>query len=230
MKFISDSFPIPIEFQENQVEVLIIENPSMLYSTLSDFKDQADGGSGGWSVYVDDEIKPFNKNVEVITDLFSLDINQKKLLNRLNANIEREIIENNQEAKWFQAYNEFCRAADAVVELNGYNIGYREEVGLKDLVKLMGFEFKSEAADPIELLYDYICIVKDVFDIDTFVIYDIKSFTPQDKLKKFYKSICYNKLNILLLENHETATLPEEHVTIIDYDRCIIDKSDGCIV
>lgn len=230
MRLISDRFPVQIEFRENYVEVIIIENPFMLYSLLADFKHQTDGGSGPWYVYADDAIKPFGKNVEVITDLLSLDINQKKLLNRLNANLESEIIENNQEIQWYQAYSELCKAADAAVELNGFNIRYRDGAGLKDLIKLMGFEFKSDAEEPAELLYDYICIVKDVLSIDTFVIYDVKSLIPQDKLNILYESLCYDKLNILLIENHETVTLPKEHVTIIDNDLCVIDKSDDFVI
>ena len=66
-------FSAPLTFDEDGVCTLVIENPVMYRSVVSEMLEQANGASGAFVLSENGEMLDFSKNVCIITDVFCLE-------------------------------------------------------------------------------------------------------------------------------------------------------------
>ena len=91
------------------------------------------------------------------------------------------------------------------------------------LVKLLGFRFDREALPFSEEILEWMLLQREFFGKQLFVFCGLKAYMSDEELRLFYRSVFYEKLSVLLIEpwQHET-TLPEEQLTIVDKDLCVL--------
>ncbi len=213
--------PEPLVFMENQIQCLIIENPAALREILVDLTDLAAGRSGK-SVLSESYVPiDFVGNAALITDPFHLEFESKKLLGRINAEVcavaelhgdrlMRLVSEINQLA------SELCLEMDFDAAFTGVE---RPE----ELVRLMGFHADVEYLPFTERLLSWIRLQRRFLGKRLFIIYGLAAFLEENELSAFYRSVFYEKLDLLLIEPHQLRPpFDEETVTIVDKDLCII--------
>lgn len=111
-----------------------------------------------------------------------------------------------------------CRLREKASEVNEEAYRILDEITDKYL--------KGNPENLLEKLIDYICVISEVFGKKVFVLVNIKSYFTKDELKLLYKKMFYEKIYLLLIENHDNNDIiEEERVTIIDKDMCVINKS-----
>lgn len=107
-----------------------------------------------------------------------------------------------------------------------YILQCNQEGDVTDLFKQLDVKFETNPENLLEKLIDYICVISEVFGKKVFVLVNIKSYFTKDELKLLYKKMFYEKIYLLLIENHDNNDIiEEERVTIIDKDMCVINKS-----
>ena len=210
----------PIKFDEGTVNVLVIESPHLYRNFLMDLVLQESGIVGDFVLSQKNEIIEFHKKAVVISDIFRLDFQSRKISAKLN-NFICNIFD----------MDEDCRNLFGNLNELGYKIQdelpfeteFNHFENLEDIVKLFDFKISDNHIDIAERLFEYLKIQKDFFGKELCVIVGLKGCLEQDELEMFYKRLEYEKINVLLLEHHHCDySLTCERIVIIDNDLCEI--------
>ena len=218
------TFPLldqPLRFVENQVNVLVIESPSELRRFLYELSEQIDGSRGGFVLAENYTPVELGDAAALITDPFHPDLGSRKLSNRINQ-IALETAEEHTEAvrAILSAINEL--AAEISCELE-FDAAYDELESPAELIRILGFRLDREALGFSETLLEWMRLQRMFFRKRLFIFYGLKACLEPDELASFYRSIFYEKLDVLLIEPFQRShPFPQEFLTIIDKDLCVI--------
>lgn len=219
MKLTHEIFSKAILFEENIINVLVIERPSLFLKMLEDLWEQCRGEDGKFILSRNDSIVDIAGNMELITDIFNIDINSKKILNRIFKNIETEII-NDYYMELQELNNIIIGNMAKFVRGQHLPLEFTEKVSIANLLKLVDLKIAESYENRMELLVNYIDIISQLFPVKLFILVNLKTFFDTNELSEFYKDINYKKLNVLLIEQHITEKLEGERYRIIDADLC----------
>ena len=226
MKIAKEQFECPIEFEENKVSVLVLENPGEFTNIVGEFKEQLSDNDYGWILSDNGEILPFSKNIELIIDPFGTELNQKKILTKLYSVMERDVMQSEFMNKWRMLYSEMLSLVANIMDDMPYMLKCNQDGNITELFKELEVKFESNPENLLERIIDYICVIKDVYGKTVFILINLKSYLTKEELEQLYKKMFYEKINILLIESHDNHDIiEEEKVTIIDNDMCVIYKS-----
>ena len=83
MRLVFPLFETPLVFEENKVNLLVIENNKAFFEFVSELVERCNGVDNTVGLYTSMEEINFTKAVDVVTDIMSLDCNNKKVISRL---------------------------------------------------------------------------------------------------------------------------------------------------
>lgn len=216
-------FNSPIEFEENTLNLLIIENKEYCQKIITELIDQIDGKDGDFLLFSGYKELKFLKSAEIITDLFHLNVNQTKFLTKLYGEIKTRFLQKEDFDKFSNLSSSILRFLDIVAEDFEYQITYESDVDIAALLKVQGVKFILDGKTLLEKLLDYMKILRDFYGIKLFIIPNLKSTLSENEFNNFKSYIFYNKIDVLIIETVFTPPKNNEKIKIIDKDLCIID-------
>lgn len=227
MKLVHPDFFCQIELLENRVPVIVFESPNRLLEFVSQIKMQVNGHEGEWVLSENGTILDVAKACEIIIDLFTLDLNQKKLISALYHRLEKELLSTELSAKW----NSFCSVlsdfTEKVFSLSEYHLKYRDTFDVKEFFKFMNVSFEDSSEDLLEKMIDYMTLSSAVVGTKLFVLCNVKTFFDNTQLTYLYEQAFYKKYYLLIIESHVSSEKNElEDTIIIDKDDCVIHLND----
>lgn len=216
-------FDTPIVFEENKINVLVIENRNFLVQTVLEMKSQIDEGVEGEYILSDDAGKVGFKNTAIVTDVFSIDLNSRKNLTKLYAYLSDLAYNETNYGQTMTVLNSVQNFVAEIADASDYSLS-AAEAGVQELMKVcdLKFVFDGEMSF-LEKLCEYLSVSSEFLKIKLFVFLNLRQFVSDEDLGEIYKYIAYNKINVLLLE----SVCPEkrldcEEFKIIDKDLCEI--------
>lgn len=217
MKLAYYCFERPIEFTENSVNVLIIENSKMFRDILSMLLN-ASNGYDTELILSDVKTLSIEKYVELIFSPFSIDLNNKKLLNKLNDYLAKSL--DSYEEKYNSLAHSMNQFGSDLTMLSQYAVIYSEIQNVQQVIKVLDFRIDDDL--PInERIIEYMRLNRDLLGKKLFIFVGLKSYFSEEELKLFYRDIIAEKFDILLLEGHQYSyTIDIEKIRIIDNDLC----------
>ncbi len=207
----------PIEFIENFINVLIIENPK----TYRDFLTMLTNAIEGYDtdlILSDNKELSIEKYVELILSPFSLEINNKRILNKLNEYLSKSL--DDYEEKYNKVAYSMNQFGSDIAMMSQYPIVYSEIQSVQQVIKALEFRIDDEL--PMnEQIVEYMRLNRDMLGKKLFVFVGLKSFFVEQELKLLYNDIIAEKFNVLLLEGYKYPyRIDAEKTHIIDYDLC----------
>lgn len=219
MKLAHSIFDTPIEFEENRINVLVIENKKAFTSTVLELIAQADGADGGFVLSDKGKELSFG-GVDIVSDVFRLEVNNRKNIGRLVAVLEQTAVSEGFYEESCRISGEIFSYASGIVDVLEYNVDI-SEIKLSDIFKLCNAKFAFESETLCGGILDYLKVSRDIAKMNLFVFVNLKQILDRVELEQLFKSICYNKYNVLLLESScDFERLPCERYRIIDEDLC----------
>lgn len=224
MRLVHKDFEFRFEFKENKQGLLIVENPCLLREFIQNFRL---GDEGRFVLSDNNELLQIDKNLAYIIDFFNINLNERKILTKLNEIIKNEILN----SELFLECNELCCKLETLSEqicLNiDYTINYTNDINTGTLIKFLNFKFKDDEVNILERLIDYLKINAELLKIKLFVFVNAMSYFNEYEIDKILEFVNYQKMNILFIENK----LPEKidgfgQIYIIDKDYCQICLKD----
>lgn len=210
----------PLRFSEHGIQILVIEHPGQLRKAVLDLKEQLGGNKGEFVLAERGEIKELSKLAVLVTDPFSLELDTKRILTKIN---QEACKAGEGHADAFQDI--LARLANLAAEISvsvDFDVCFEIPQTWEELVKLMGFRIDAERMSIAEQVLEFMRIQRGLFGKKLFVFYNLKACLSSDELTAFYKTVQYQKLDILLLEDVSRRRVPEyENMTIIDEDLCV---------
>lgn len=222
MKLIHIGYGFTMELKENQINVLTIENTMAYSEILRDMWNQVQGQEGSFILSDKEKQLKISKEMECIFNPFSLDCNDRKILNKLYLEIKEQ-------SDSFQLEEAMALNANINKFLDGllmkipYALKYKPDFELAGLLKLYNLEVESNGETILERIVEYLRIMTKICGIVNYVFVGLKHYLSESELEKLYEFIFYEKINLIIIEAIQTPPFSGEKGWIIDQDLCIIE-------
>lgn len=221
MRLSYSEYDINFEIMENRVNVFVIENPKIMTEILRELYNQNAGMEGKFVISENNKILEFDKKIYLISNLFQLEFNDKKILNRLYQNLEELAVENliSEEIKINGNITDFL---NQICELSPYNLEFKTQFLPIDLMKMGGIRFVKEPGNLLEDIIQYIDIINKLVSPKLIIFFNLKLYLSEIELQHLYEFVFYHKISILLIEGNQYEKIAKEDIFIIDKDQCTI--------
>lgn len=223
MKLINAKYNLTVTMQENKADILVIENPSVMTEIVGGLQMQCDGEEGDFVLFENDKILKIEKSLALVMNPFTLDFNDKKILNKLYS--ELKIIGNDYFLEKEEINTKIIQLLEKVMSSSQYNnIAFNLSLEWDTLFKLYSVKLEQNCETLLEKLIEYMKILSRLCSINILCLVNIKSFFDEVQIKQLYEMAFYNKIQLLLIENMDRPYIDNENTYIIDKDKCLIIK------
>lgn len=224
MKIINKNWQRKIEIEDNIIYTLVFENKKYYRENIIELINQHKGNEGSYILSNDNKEISFDKNSYIITDIFNIDINNKKVLSKIYSSLLKEIVDD------ISSYNELSTNIKAYFEKLIFNssleIDQGEEIDMSSLLKLGDFRVHVENDDILEKFVKFLKVLSELCGYKIIFVVGLHTVFTQDEIIEIYKEVCLNKINIINIEYQQFNNLStknyREIVYIFDKDNCEI--------
>lgn len=221
MKLSNSRYNLVIPIREDQVTVVIAENPISLCKLTYGLKQFIDHGDSEWCMFEDDGTSAAMKRWMMIVDPFSLDLNTKKLLDEIYR--EMEVVTKTDCYDEWQALNSQAAVLlDKICSHLNYEVEFEPEIENKELFKDYHVRLTETAESFLEKLVAYMKLMGRISRIQGIFFVNIKSFLSADELELLYQEAFYEKIRLVLLESLQRNRLSDEKIFLLDKDDDLI--------
>ena len=224
MKIIHPIFQEPIVLEDDKVCVIQIENKRCYRELLCEIFYQSNHTLEG-RFLVTEEAKSFDlgKDVHIITDILSIDSNQRKIISKLYQRLEATAEENDFYLETQEVLSKIQKFISLLTDNETVALNFKEEVSLQDLFKIADVKIESENSRLLEKLLDYLGIVQEFLKPKCIIVMGLKQFFEKEELEEIYKFAVYQEIQLVLIENvKDVENYEREEKVIIDEDLCEI--------
>ena len=221
MKLAYENFSTLIEFSAKTVTGIIIENPQMLYKFLSDMRETIEGHAERIVLSNDNVTMDFAKNTELLTDFIRFDLNQKTLLSKIMASLDK-ISEN--EKFYDKSQQLLAHIESHFMEMTidfPCDLTY-EKLNMLSVIKTMGVSLIDDYSCLEEKLLAYMDLVRDFLNKKLFILVNCRGFIPYHQMQKFVDTALQREHELIFIDNMLYPKLIQEKRLIIDEDLCEI--------
>ena len=235
MKIINKNWQRKIEIEENTIYTLVFENKKYYRENIKELISQHKGNEGNYIYSNDNKEISFEKSSYIITDIFNIEINSKKILTKIYNSLLKvmtkiytlllkEVIED------IANYNELTTHIRAYFEKLIFNSPFEveqsEEIDINSFLKLGDFRIHIEEDDILEKFIKFLKVLVQLFGINIIFIVGLHNVFTDEEIKEIYKEVCVNKISIINIEYQQFYNLSDENyiekVYIFDKDNCEI--------
>ena len=224
MMIINKNWQRKIEIEDNIIYTLVFENKKYYRENIIELINQHKGNEGSYILSNDNKEISFDKNSYIITDIFNIDVNSKRVLTKIYNSLLKEIVED------ISSYNELSTNIRVYFEKLIFNssleIDQSEEIDMSSLLKLGDFRVHVENDDILEKFLKFLKVLTKLCGCKIIFVVGLHNVFTQDEIIEIYKEVCLNKINIINIEYQQFNNLStknyREIVYIFDKDNCEI--------
>lgn len=211
-----------IKLESSQFINIIIENKTKLFDIEQHIKLLFQTKERYFSLLVDKNPVDIEDNVEVIEDIFTFDINDKKIINLLYKNIKNYCRDYLKE--------ELSSIKDKIDGLiNNVSIDYdleimaTKEIKEEELFKAVELKIDDNSNNKIERIIKYIRILYELKGTNVFFVFRFHEFFEKDEIETIFNELKYYNISIVNIESRQPIEkLPFESFVILDNDLSLI--------
>lgn len=215
-----------LQFEEDKCNVLICEDKKLFRHIIETLNDKINGLESNEIFLLSDaneEIK-MEKEAFMVIDIFNIDYNSKKILNKIYDVISDRI----EMTKEIEMNDIIIRLRNYLIqEINEipFEMTMKDELNIKEILKTFELRIDKESytsvVEKIELLIDIISTL-DIASV--LIIPNMKSFLIEEEIVEIYKYSLYNNVSLVCIENIFLSKLEYENILLIDnnFDEILI--------
>ncbi len=207
---------------DNVVTEWVIEAPEEFTRYVQELYMQCEGAAGDFVLSDGEKELGITKNVEFLDSVLDLDVNERKILGKLYADLEQ------------LAYSEkfVVRTQEMIQYLRTYIFELEQEtdfmldvddgVDMSAIFKGNGVKLETVETGILEKIVHYIKVVRLLLKKQVFVFVNVRSYLTVRQVEQLIKEAAYQEVQILLIENVMRDCVNSERRCIIDSDKCEI--------
>ncbi len=223
MKLVHPILSQPISLLEDRVAVLAVENPVCMRHLITEIVRQLSGEDGDFILSEDQKILSFGSVVELVLDPFRLDINQRRLLNRVYSDVARLAVGEDYYTEGQTIRSEILAFLLKLSAESEFTISFDEDFAWESLLKAVNLKIETVGQSLLECIMDYMKAVELMTSIRLVIFVNLQSYFSQVEIESLEQFSKYDKLNMIRIEGGKwDHNLRSEDVVIIDEDLCEI--------
>ena len=212
-----------IDIKEGRIPVLVLEHAQTFSEIIGDIYFQSQGDDGNILLSENGSLLAFSKTAMMVSDYFSLDLNQKKILNTLYKDMQTAAADLTMEKD--KLTGQGINLLEKIINsLQFDHVAYNFELDWNALFKAFEVRIEEDYASLAEKMISFMRVCAELLNLKLLIFVGLKSYVSDDEIKQIYEIAAYLKLNLLLIEPVERRALDQEDYYIIDKDRCLIIK------
>jgi CRISPR-associated protein, csn2 family len=224
MKIINNNWQRQIVLEDNLIHTIVFENKKYYRENILELIRQHKGYEGSFILSNNNKEVSFDKNSYFISDLFNIDINNKKIITKIYGELLKDITDDIAEYNKITSY--IREYFETLVFNNNLDLEYNDEVEVNSLLKLGDFKIQFEESNYLEKLIKFLKVLVELCNIKVIFIVGLYRVFSVEEVKKIYKEVCLNKINIINIESEQQGIKKSdcynELVYIFDKDNCEI--------
>lgn len=222
MKLVHPSWNFQIQFIENSIAQLIIEEPEYLQKCIGGLSRQFENGEGEFVLSENNVPLNLSKKADLIINPFDIQVNNRRVLTGLYDKISGLVNEGEQYIAFCEICSSIMNFLQTVEDELCYNINWNEQFDMKHLLKAFEVEICTEYCSFEESILHYIEIMREFCGIECFIFINLKDYLSKEKMEILGGELHYKKVAILLIGSSLKYELKDEKTWIIDKDLCEI--------
>lgn len=192
----------------------IIESPKLYAYYLQELFLQQNGEEGRF--VLSDKEKELNiaKNMEIIVNPFQIEINGRKILNKLYAELDQL---SKSELMYVKTLELTGKIQEYLLELEQnteYVLEFDMDLDMPALFKSVGIRYEVQETDFFEQIIRYIKIAVNVLATKVFVFINLRSYLTDLQMQELIKEISYQDVKGLFIEIMKEVAWKEECVIL----------------
>jgi len=209
-----------IEFSEGRMTLLVIEDPMALRTYVSELEESILNDEGPFTFSENfKQLKPVD-NVKLVTDIFHLDFEEKKMTTSLSAKL-KNIVLNDANSELACKINELLiEYAFQIEDQFEIPIGFNEDLDKLSILKLLGFKVSPSEDTFLESVIDYLKVCQELCIISNFIFIMSEAYFSDDELQLIKETCVMEKYSILFIESYKRDCNCFDKTIIIDTDLC----------
>lgn len=219
MKLVHPKIKNIVELSEQQINVLVIENPILLYELVMDIKRQLENQDGDTVLSIHDKPVSFYKYADITTDVLSLEFNNRKILSKIITSIEKRSMDDvyyeqtQQLMMQIEMYiNELSLEFDSEIEC--------EKMTFQHILKAAGITVADDYEYLTDKIYAYMELIREFEGDKLFIFVNLSSYVGLEQMQKFADTVIGHSYRVLLIDSHDFYRLNNEKRLIVDQDLC----------
>ncbi len=221
MKLVNTKFGIELNLPENNVRVLVVENPTVLSALIQELRCAVSAGESEWVLSDSNDILPMEKVADLVIDPWSLDLNGKRIKSKL-LHYLTDIAQDIHYEEFIKTRGRLFQYLELISESSSYSLSYNEEFENADLLKWLDVRLDVEAETFLERVVEYVKILGSLCGIRVVFFWGLHAILSPDELQLLYREASYQKVSLVMIESQQGQTLEGEKYTVIDGDCCVI--------
>ena len=200
----------------------IIESPELFAGYLQELYGQYAKCGGKFVLSQGIKELDISKYVEIITDPFAVELNGRKIINKLYAELN-ELSKN--EMMYTKTLQLTQHIQEYLLELESntnHILQFNSEMDVVGLLKIMDVKIEDSTEKFFERLVCYIKNAIEVLSVKVFVFINLRSYLTDNQMQELIQEITYQEVHALFIENQERTCLEGGIRYIIDKDGCEI--------
>lgn len=222
MKLVHGDLSGEIINEQKECVEWIIESPDLFSKYVGELYRQFNKDEGKFVLSENNKEIDIAKYSEIIINPLSIEINNRKVLNKLYEELNKLSFN---EVLYMKTLELTKLIQEYLLELEqetNYILEFNNEVEMSALFKAVDLKYEDSGEDFLERLVKYIKILVDLLSVKLFVFINARCFMNDEQIKKLCEEIKYIEIKGLFIENSEKACVKGVERYIIDKDRCEI--------
>lgn len=222
MKLVHQDLERQIQFNNFQSCEWVIESPALFTKYVQEIYLQAEGKDGDFTLSEDDKKIDIGKYVEVIINPFAINLNDKKILNKLYMELSELAIAEEMYLLTQKIQSEIQNYILQLEHLSPHILAMDLEIDMISVMKAAGVKIENYADDYFEALMLYIKIMAELLQKKVVILINLGSYIEKEKIEQLCQVAAHNEVRLLLIENKQRNFSKEIPRYIIDIDGCEI--------
>ncbi len=221
MKLTFRELELQLTWSEGTAAELVIENKSVFYGIVQDLSHQTEGLGGRSVLSIQNKPVEIGKYAELITQFIPFSLNRKTLLTKIQGRIEKTSLRED----YFMEVNGLLSSMESLVDRLAQELPVElqySKLSFPAVLRSMGLEIMEEDTCPIEKLYDYMDLVRELDRDRLFIFVNLRSYFSDREVEQFLRTAYVYGFRLLLLESMAHPPLPSLKRYLVDEDLCEI--------
>lgn len=210
-----------LEFKNESINELVIENRKKFYELVNDIIIQAEGTYGGYVLSIEERPVEISRYIDVILQFAPFQINRKGLLTKLYAELEKKAMN----AENYMKTVELLGNLELYIQQLSDDICFDidcTKVAIGPIIRALSPEFCESNKSVLEKVFAYMEMVRELDRERLFVMVNMRTYFSYEDMESFAESVSLHDFNVLLLESTCLPLLKNTKRYIIDEDLCEI--------
>lgn len=138
----------------------------------------------------------------------------------------QEIADTVCQEKYIQVKSDLIAFMDELADNSSYALEFDLEFEISSLLKIFNMHLLNNAQGLLENIIEYIKAQSRICNIKNFFFINLKDYLNEKDIDMLYEFVRYEKVNLILIESHQSHVNLQEKRWILDMDRCIIEPDE----